>query len=107
MPPLPEALLFDDSKPWIIQCLVKYRLQLWSRPTLIVLLHVHSQLSKGLLVSSPPLNQIWDFVNRLPQSIDLVPGNNLLAKRPIPSRVRGHMQHSKCCPENWLGGECV
>ncbi len=97
-----SSVWFDDSKARIMQCLIKNLLKLRRTPALVILLQIHPQLFQGLLVATPTLDQIWDLVNRLPEGVDLLPRNNLLAERPIPGGVSSDMQNPKGCSENRL-----
>jgi hypothetical protein len=87
----------------ILQCLIKNLFKFRKAPALVILLQIHPQFFERLLVATPTLDQIRYLMNRLPESIDLLPRNNFLSpERPIPGRISGHMQHPKGCSENRL-----
>jgi len=96
--------LFDDSMVRLIQCLVKYRLQVRRIPALPILPQIHPQLAQTLLVASPSLDQVRNLVDGLPEVINL-PAGNILGQGPVPRRVGGNMHNPKGCSENWLWRE--
>src|SRR5215471_16410666 len=80
-----------------MQGLIKNLLELRKTPAPVILLQIHPQLLKRLLVATPTSDQIGYLVDCLPQGVHLLSRNNLLGERPIPRGVASHVQNPKGC----------